>query len=123
MFDPVLALGIALAGGSGSVLRLALGRWRGTLPWGTLVANLLAGLVLGLMIQSQSDAALSNWLTAVIFVGFAGGLSTFSSVAAETGALLLAKKWDFALANLAANLFLPVLTVWVPVYLLTVLIN
>lgn len=121
--DPVLAFAIALAGGAGAVLRLTLGRWRGRLPWGTLTANLAAGLVLGVSMALTDHEVLSHWAGAVMFIGFAGGLSTFSGVAAETGELIRSKNWGRAAANVAANLFLPVLTVWLPYAALTLLVN
>lgn len=121
--DPVLALAIALAGGVGSVLRLTLGRWQGRLPWGTLTANLVGALVLGLSMALTDASLLPHWLGAVLLVGFAGGLSTFSGVAAETGEFIRSKNWAKAAANLSGNLFLPVLMVWLPYAAVTLLVN
>ena len=121
--DPLFTLGICAAGGIGAVLRLLLGRWRGKLPWGTLTANLAAGLVIGLAIFGQNRALVENWVVILAFTGLAGGLSTFSGVAAETGEFIRSRKWALAAANLGANLFLPVLTVWLPVAALGLLVN
>ncbi|MFM6971064.1 MAG: FluC/FEX family fluoride channel, partial [Micrococcales bacterium] len=88
MIDPFWGLVIALAGGAGAICRLWLGQYKGKLPWGTLIANLVAGLVLGVAMGLQNSGLASNFATAVLFVGFAGGLSTFSGVAAETGELI-----------------------------------
>jgi CrcB protein len=123
MIDPQSAILIALAGGLGAVVRLWLGKFRGRLPWGTLTANVVAGLALGIAVGLQNHALVPDLLSAVLFVGFAGGLSTFSGVAAETGELIRLKHWALALANLGANLLLPVLTVWLPVLAVALLVN
>ena len=123
MIEPQWVIAITLAGGLGAVLRLWLGSFRGRLPWGTLIANLAAGLVLGIAMGLQNRELLPNLAVAVLFVGFAGGLSTFSGVAAETGELIRDKRLGLALANLGANLLLPVLTVWLPVLAFALLVN
>jgi fluoride exporter len=85
---------IFLGGGLGSVVRFGTGKWIGTLhnqqfPYGTLVANIAACLILGFVIgladhkQLISPAARLFWA-----VGFCGGFSTFSTFSAETIALL-----------------------------------
>lgn len=119
MLDPLLVLGVMASGGAGAVVRLVCGKWRGVLPWGTLLANLLAGVVLGFTMGGH----LAVWLTALLFSGFAGGLSTFSGVAAETGQLVMGRKFLLAAGNLAANLLLPVLAVYLPVLLVATLVN
>lgn len=122
MLDPVLLLAIALAGGLGAVIRLFVGRWRGRLPWGILLANTLAGLILAFlqMISLQID---DRFLFAVVFVGLCGGLSTYSSVAADTGNYLRDRAYGKAVANLAANLGIPLVAYLLPVLLLANLVN
>ena len=122
MLDPVLLLAIALAGGLGAVIRLFVGRWRGQLPWGILLANTLAGLILAIlqMISRQLD---DGFLFAVVFVGLCGGLSTYSSVAADTGDYLKGRAYGKAVANLAANLGIPLVASLLPVLLLANLVN
>jgi CrcB protein len=122
MFDPVLLLAVALAGGLGAVIRLFVGRWRGRLPWGILLANTLAGLILAFlqMISLQID---DRFLFAVVFVGLCGGLSTYSSVAADTGNYLKDRAYGKAVANLAANLGIPLVAYLLPVALLANLVN
>ncbi|MEY4320669.1 MAG: hypothetical protein RLZZ471_610 [Actinomycetota bacterium] len=123
MLDPVLILLIALAGGLGSVVRLVFSGWRGKMPWGVLMANIVAGLVLG-FIQVFTHWGLNNpLLIGVIFLGFCGGLSTFSSVAADTGNYWRDREFLKAWANLIANLTLPVVALWMPVMFFVVLVN
>lgn len=123
MIDFWLVIGLAIAGGLGAVLRLVLGKWRGRLPWGTLMANLAAGLVVGFALINDYRAWAPYWLIALLFVGFAGGLSTFSGVAAETGELIRTRNLGLAATNLAANLLLPVVACWLPVMFLVVLVK
>lgn len=122
MLDPVLLLAIALAGGLGAVIRLFVARWRGRLPWGILLANTLAGLILAILqvISLQID---DSFLFAVVFVGLCGGLSTYSSVAADTGNYLKDRAYGKAIANLAANLGIPLVAYLLPVALLANLVN
>ena len=79
-FDPLVILGIAGLAGLGSVFRFALSKWNGYLHWGILVANVLASFIAGWASTHFSD----DQTVALIVVGFAGGLSTFSSWAAGT---------------------------------------
>lgn len=85
---------VFLGGGLGSIVRFATGKWIGALhdqqfPYGTLVTNIVACLVLGFVIgmadhkQIISPAARVFWA-----VGFCGGFSTFSTFSAETITLL-----------------------------------
>ena len=79
-----------LGGGLGSVIRFSLSKWISSLhnhhfPWGTLVVNVVACLVLGWIIgladhkHIVSPSARLFWT-----VGFCGGFSTFSTFSSET---------------------------------------
>jgi CrcB protein len=92
---------VAIAGGIGAVLRLVMGQWQGKLPWGILLANVIGSLAVGFMTTSQ------NWFIAVILIsGFAGGLSTFSSFAAQTVDFLRRGRIAKGLLNVLLNLAL-----------------
>lgn len=76
VFNPVVLLGIALAGGLGSVIRFAMSKWQGYLPWGILLANITASFFAGwAVVYFKAETT----LVAITVVGLAGGLSTFSS--------------------------------------------
>lgn len=80
-FDPMLLLGILVLGGAGSALRLVLSKWEGYLPWGVLAANVIASFVAGFAAAYFSEDSQAT-MVALLVVGLAGGLSTFSSWAA-----------------------------------------
>lgn len=97
-FDPMLLAGIAVLGGLGSMIRLALSKWDGYMPWGVLTANVLASFVAGYAVAFFTD----NSLLALAVVGLAGGLSTFSSWA---GAAVQMAAKDRKLAPVLYTLF------------------
>ena len=81
VFNPLVLVGIALAGGIGSAIRFAFSKWAGTIPWGILSANVVASFIAGFAaIYFGSN---ETWV-AILVVGLAGGLSTFSSWAGAT---------------------------------------
>jgi CrcB protein len=89
VFNPVILIGIALAGGLGSIIRFAMSRWQGYLPWGILLANITASFFAGwAVIYFTND---NTWI-AITVVGLAGGLSTFSSWAAASVQLVASGK-------------------------------
>jgi len=92
---------VAIAGGIGTVLRLVVGQWQGKLPWGILLANVIGSLAVGFMSDRQ------NWFIGVILIsGFAGGLSTFSTFAAQTVDFLRRGRITQGLLNVLLNLTL-----------------
>lgn len=76
VFNPLVLIGIALAGGLGSVIRFAMSKWQGYLPWGILLANITASFFAGWAVVYFNGN--DTWV-AITVVGLAGGLSTFSS--------------------------------------------
>ena len=81
VFNPMILIGIVLAGGLGSIVRFAMSKWQGFLPWGILLANVTASFFAGwAVIYFTND---NTWV-AITVVGLAGGLSTFSSWAAAS---------------------------------------
>jgi len=111
----IVAFGlIALAGGLGAVIRFLLSGWIGKLPWGILVANILASFVVGLVLRSADT---SGFIAAVVVTGFCGGLSTFSTFSAQTVEYFKAKQVWLGVANFALNLVLPTLAALAGLYL------
>lgn len=75
---------VFVGGGVGSMLRFTLSKWfNGTaFPLGTLLANVLASIVLGYLTGRMLEA--SNPMKALIAIGFCGGFSTFSTFSNES---------------------------------------
>ena len=102
---------VGVLGGIGSVLRHIAGFWSGSLPWGILVVNSVASFVAGAAFATGS-------FEVALIVGLAGGLSTFSTFAANTFEFLKARKTVRALANTVLNLAVPALSLLTAVFLL-----
>ena len=81
---------VFLGGGLGSTVRFSLGKWVNALhnhhfPWGTLVVNIVACLVLGFVIGLADHKQLISASSRLFWtVGFCGGFSTFSTFSNET---------------------------------------
>jgi CrcB protein len=91
---------VAIAGGFGAVARYGLSAWSGKLPWGILLANSIGSFIAGLAVAGSID-------TAWVIVGLAGGLSTFSTFAAQTHDLFAKKQLALASLNIVLNLLIP----------------
>lgn len=95
------ALLVAAGGAAGASLRYLVGRRFATadFPWGTLLANVLGCLLLGLV--ARLDA---GWVRSLLGTGLAGAVTTYSAFALDT--VLLDRNGHRARAawNVAANL-------------------
>lgn len=103
-------IGIAIGAALGAVLRWHLGMWLNpvfpTIPLGTLAANLIGGLLIGLITEYAAlDAAFPPALRLAAVTGFLGGLTTFSTFSAENVSLLLNREFGWSLAHVALHLF------------------
>ena len=100
-------LAVALGASLGAWLRWVLGAWlnpaTGSLPLGTLAANLIGGFLVGIAVAAFADRTeiAPVWRLFVI-TGFLGGLTTFSTFSAETVTLLMTRQqygWTMALVG------------------------
>ncbi|WP_245974879.1 FluC/FEX family fluoride channel [Corynebacterium alimapuense] len=97
MLLPVLAVG---AGGFlGGIGRWTLGRWPGGLR-GTYTANIAAVTIFALALSGP------NLLVLALGTGFAGALSTWSTLAKEIGQLIKSRSYRHALVYAAATLLI-----------------
>lgn len=101
------AIGLGAVVGAWS--RHALGVWLNRpgqfIPWGTLTANLVGGLLIGLILAAFSRRP--EWESAwrpLLVTGFLGALTTFSTFSAESLMLLHRGALGTALAHSALHL-------------------
>jgi CrcB protein len=97
---------IALAGALGTLARYGLSGLvqRGTeagFPWGTVVVNLLGCFVFGALWAKASERLpLGGEARAIVFIGFIGAFTTFSTFVSETVQFLADSEWLAAGGNI-----------------------
>jgi CrcB protein len=102
-------LAVFFGAGVGALLRWCLSSWLNpvfpTLPLGTLAANLVGGLLVGLASAffAHNGGLAPEWRLMVI-TGFLGGLTTFSTFSAEVVTLLGRHEYGWALGTAGAHL-------------------
>ena len=101
-----VAIGAALGAWSRWALALWLNAGERAMPWGTLLANVAGGLLVGIAVawftrHPQLDPA---WRLFAI-TGFLGALTTFSSFSIEALGMLQRGAFGLALAHTGLHLF------------------
>ena len=101
---------IAVGGGAaaGAWLRwglsIALNPIFPTLPLGTLAANLIGGLLMGVAMEIITrHTLLSPEATLLVTTGFLGGLTTFSTFSGEITTLILRREWLWTAVGVGAH--------------------
>ncbi len=98
---------MAVAGGAGTLSRYFLGGivqklYGGPFPWGTFAVNISGTFLFGLVWAiAETRLAFGSEARAVVFIGFFGAFTTFSTLMFESGELLRDSQWALALGNLA----------------------
>ena len=64
--------------------RFALHQWGAAFPWGTLIVNLVGGLLIGALAGVFARTGGSEQLRLLLAVGVLGGFTTFSAFSLET---------------------------------------
>ena len=103
-------LAVGIGGVLGAWLRWGLGIALNpvfpTLPLGTLTANVVGGLIIGMAIEYFArHASVPPEVRLFLITGFLGALTTFSTFSAEAVTLLARDQYGWALAHIAAHLF------------------
>jgi CrcB protein len=92
----------------GAWMRWGLSAWLNpvfpTLPFGTLAANLVGGLLMGVAMEvAGRHAVLSPEARLFVTTGFLGGLTTFSTFSAEVVTQVLRREWLWSAVTIAAH--------------------
>jgi CrcB protein len=101
-------IAISVGAAAGALLRWALGLRLNSLlpsiPPGTLAANLVGGLLMGIAMElATRHTLLSPEMRLLITTGFLGGLTTFSTFSAEITTMLLRRELVWAALGTAAH--------------------
>lgn len=103
---------ICIGASAGALARWQLGLWLnplagsvGTLPLGTLAANLIGGYLVGVCVAVfQALPQLDPTWRLALVTGFLGALTTFSSFSAEVVAMLGQQRYAMAMGTAAVHL-------------------
>lgn len=97
---------VLAAGALGALVRygttLLARRRPARLPWAVLAVNVAGSLVAGM----AAAAPVGSEVRAILVLGFAGALTTFSTLSVETIELVLERRAKLAIASVALNLVL-----------------
>lgn len=99
----ILALAVALGGGTGALLRYVVDgavqdRVAGPFPWGTTVVNVAGSFVLGLLTGLVWFHGLASGADSVLGTGLCGGLTTWSTASWESVRLVEGSLYRHAFA-------------------------
>jgi len=111
---------VFLGGGIGSLARFYVTtlteNFTSAFPYGTLISNITASLILG-VVAGYLLGVQNNNLRFLIIVGFCGGFSTFSSFSFETFELFRTAQMGQAFLNIFVNTVLCLLAIFCGLFL------
>jgi CrcB protein len=102
-------IGIAVAGALGSLARYWLGGlvqqvFNSSFPAGTFAVNMIGSFLFGVVwALAEERLVISSEARTILLAGFMGAFTTFSTFMFETGALLRDSQWLLAFGNIAAQ--------------------
>lgn len=113
-----LLLAVALGGAAGSVARYLVSFWfvqpapEAQIPYAILTVNVVGSFLIGLVFYLDAASMLSDTVRVGLAVGVMGGFTTFSSFSFDTLRLLQQGHHRAAMLNIALNVLLCLLAVW-----------
>ncbi len=111
MMNSLTIIAVASGGALGALSRMFINGYVNrqvvhTLPFGTLVVNLIGSFIIGLLFAwFHTNSTLSPHIKSFWVTGLLGALTTYSTFAIESFLLLEAGHYIHAFANMALNLF------------------
>lgn len=115
--DVTKLLLVGVGGFLGGALRYAISTWTarslGAFPLGTLIVNIVGGLLIGFIMQaSMTFWPISANTRVFLTTGIMGGLTTFSTFSYESVSFFSQGRYGLAAVNVCANLFLALIACW-----------
>ncbi|MCC5024493.1 MAG: CrcB family protein [Candidatus Synoicihabitans palmerolidicus] len=106
---------IGLGGAGGSMLRALVGEWvpAGRLPWGTMTANVVGSLIIGLVLGRMGEAVgeQPHWY-GFMAIGFCGGFTTVASFSWQTFEQFRNGQWGAALTYAVSSMLVCLVATW-----------
>ncbi|WP_345243843.1 fluoride efflux transporter CrcB [Pontibacillus salipaludis] len=106
---------VAIGGGLGAIARFLVSEMmnpKGSIPYGTWIANIVGSLLLGGLVVLRTKHVLPEFLWQIAGVGFCGAFTTFSTFGKETITLLQKNQLKEALIYVASSLLISISLVW-----------
>ncbi len=114
-----LLLYVFIGGGLGSICRYGISQlWSSNQGhYGTLTANIISCLILGVLIGLNADGILKNEHRLLLMTGFCGGFSTFSTFSAELVQLYQGDQIVSTLGHLALSIVAGVVSILAGIFI------
>ncbi len=114
-------IAVFIGGGFGAMMRDVFSRFVysfffPSFPYGTMAVNLLGSFLFGFLWQITEHLIVSREVKALIFTGFLGAFTTFSTFSFETVGLLKDGEVKFAVLNMVLSVFLGIFCVFLGMF-------
>jgi len=105
---------VGLGGAGGSILRFLLQRSMNlSFPFGTLIANLVGCLLIGIFLSFSTKQVLNESYRLLLMTGFCGGFTTFSAFTQEGLQMLMQNRFTTFLLYLSISVIGGFILTWI----------